>query len=59
MDEFQKITPAVRKINEILAGLNPYEYIEIHADENGRFDCYWVKRETKMRITGVVVNFTK
>jgi len=59
MDEFIKITPGLRKINEVLLSLKPYEYIEIHADENGKFDTFWVKQETKIKIVGIIANFTK
>lgn len=59
MDEFAKITPAQRNILEILSALKPFEYIEIHADETGKFDTFWVKQETKIRMVGAIVNFRK
>ncbi len=59
MDEFAKITPGQRKILEILASLNPYEKIVITADKDGKFDTFWIQRESKMTILGAIINFTR
>lgn len=59
MDEFIKITPGQRKVLEVLATLKPYEEIVIRADKDAKFDTFWVKRESKMIITGIMGNFTK